>query len=259
MRDQPRRGQGVTGTILNTAAVLVGSGVGLVIGNRLPNRVRETVMSGMALAVLLIGVQMALKTENVLIALGSVVLGGIVGELLGIENALEGLGKRIEASLNRRAFATGSGESREVAVDGHTSRFVRGFMTASLLYCVGPMTILGSIQDGLTGDYSTLAVKSMLDGFGSIAFASSLGVGVAFSAIVVFVYQGALTLAAAWIKGLLTDAMIREMTAVGGPRHQHARASPHSRRQPLTSAPIRPSHRRHAGGSQAVDWHRLRK
>jgi len=96
------------------------------------------------------------------------------------------------------------------------SVFVRGFLTASLLFCVGPMTILGSIQDGLTGDYSLLAIKSMLDGFSALAFASALGVGVVFSAGVVLAYQGALTLSAAWVRPLLTEAMITEMTAVGG-------------------------------------------
>jgi uncharacterized membrane protein YqgA involved in biofilm formation len=132
-----------------------------------------------------------------------VVIGGVVGAGLGIEDKLEELGRNLE-----KRFAS--------AEDRASSRFSRGFLTASLVFCVGPMTILGSIQDGLSGDFRTLAVKSLLDFFASIAFASTLGAGVIFSAVTVLVYQGTLTLLAASIRDLLTEPMIREMSATGG-------------------------------------------
>jgi uncharacterized membrane protein YqgA involved in biofilm formation len=135
----------------------------------------------------------------------SLLLGGILGELGRIEERLQGFGGRLE-----RLFSKESGDG------GDENRFIRGFLTASLVFCVGPMTILGSIQDGLTGDYRLLAIKSVLDGFASLAFASSLGVGVLFSVIVVLGFQGSLSLLAAQVQALISEAMITEMTAVGG-------------------------------------------
>ena len=200
----------MTGTLINVASVIILSVLGTLIGDRLPDRFRQTVMAGLGLVTMLIGVQMALKTQHLLIVLGSVVIGGIIGEALNIDLGLERLGRWLEARVAR----FGVPASDPAATTGPS--FTRGFVTASLLFCVGPMAIIGSFQDGLTGDYQTLAVKSMLDGFASIAFASSLGIGVAFSALSVFFYQGALTLGAGWVKGLLTDPMITEMTATGG-------------------------------------------
>ena len=208
----------MTGTIINAVAVVVAGSLGVILGNRLPDRIRETVMAGIGLTTLLIGFQMALKTEQLLIVLGSVVLGGIVGELLDLDRGLTRLGGWLEARVARLGlFGVVAGTSTK-AEDGtaQAPSFTRGFVTASLVFCVGPMTIVGSFQDGLTGDYQTLAVKSMLDAFASLAFASSLGVGVPFSALTVLVYQGALTIAAGWLKGALTDAMVTEMTAAGG-------------------------------------------
>lgn len=193
----------MTGTLVNTATVLAGGTLGSFLGAGLPLRVRETVITGMSLAVVVLGVGMALETSNILIVLGSISLGGITGELLGIQRWLDNLGDMLE----RRAagFPLLS-----------RGKFSQGFVTASLVFCVGPMTVLGSIQDGLTGDSSLLLVKSMLDGFAALAFASAFGMGVAASALVVLVVQGSLTLGASFFSGLLTEPMVTEMTAAGG-------------------------------------------
>jgi uncharacterized membrane protein YqgA involved in biofilm formation len=190
----------MTGTVLNVATVTAGSCVGLLLGRHIPERVRETVLKGLGLLVLVIGMQMALKTANVLILMGSILIGGVVGEGLNLQAGLDRVGEALKGKL---------------AVGG-TGRFTEGFVTASLVFCVGPMTILGSIQDGLSGDYELLAVKSMLDGFAALAFAATFGIGVAFSAFTVLVYQGALTLGAGAVEGLLSDRMVAEMTAAGG-------------------------------------------
>ena len=194
----------MTGTFINVAAVLIGGAFGLLFGARLPERVRQTVIAGLGLFVAAIGVQMAIKMKQPLIVLGGLLIGGILGEWWRIEDGLRRLGAWLEMR-----FTTGSSEEK-------SSRFIRGFLTASLVYCIGPLAILGSIQDGLTGDYSLLAIKSVLDGFASLAFASSLGVGVLFSSLVILVYQGSLSLLAAQAQAVITPAMTNEMTAVGG-------------------------------------------
>jgi uncharacterized membrane protein YqgA involved in biofilm formation len=195
----------MNGTLLNVATVLIGGGLGTLFGSRLPAKIRETIIAGLGLFTVGLGVQMFLGTQNPLIVLGAVLVGGILGELLRIDDGLNGLGHVIE----RRVMGAS-------AAGGASSRFVKGYVTASLVFCVGPMTVLGSIQDGLRGDSTLLAIKSVLDGFAALAFASSLGVGVVFAAATVLLYQGALTLAAAQAQALLTDAMVREMTAAGG-------------------------------------------
>ena len=192
------------GTILNVVAVLVGGGLGALFGERLPQRIRETVLTGLGLFVVALGIKMSLDSQNTLITLGSVLLGGILGEWWRLEDRLTGLGAALEAR-----FARSQSEAA-------TARFVQGFVSSSLVFCVGPMAILGSIQDGLTGDFQILAIKSVLDAFGALAFAATLGAGVLFSAGVVLVYQGGLTLLAAQAQSLLSDAMVREMTAAGG-------------------------------------------
>jgi uncharacterized membrane protein YqgA involved in biofilm formation len=186
----------MVGTLINVATVVAGSGAGLLVGSRLPERIRQTVLSGLGLMTL------ALQTRNPLLMLASLLLGGVIGELLGLEERLQALGRSLETRV--------SGHS------GEGSAFVKGFVTASLVFCVGPMTILGSIQDGLTGNYTLLAIKATLDGFASLAFSASLGIGVMFAALTVLIYQGALTLGAGLVKAVLTEAMITEMTAVGG-------------------------------------------
>jgi hypothetical protein len=196
----------VTGTILNVITVVIGGTLGALLGARLPEKMRETVMHGLGLMTMVIGVQMAIGTRNILIVLASILVGGIVGEMLGIQARLDAIGKRLE-----ERFARGQ----------KAGTFTRGFVTASLVFCVGPMTILGSIQDGLLGDYSLLAIKSMLDGFAGLAFASTLGIGVAFSALTVFVVQGAISVAAMWFGSALGSVArdtpwVIEMTATGG-------------------------------------------
>src|SRR5512142_2134479 len=160
----------------------------------------------MGLFTVAIGLQMFLKTGNSIIVLGALLIGALLGEWWRIEDGLQRLGEILEKRFG--------GTDADAA--SASSRFVRGFLTTSLLFCVGPLTILGSIQDGLTGDYSLLAVKSILDGFGALAFASTLGVGVLFSTLVILVYQGGLTLLAAQLNSLVTDPMMNEMTAAGG-------------------------------------------
>ena len=204
----------MTGTLLNIATVLLGGSLGLFLGGRVPERLKGTVTAGLGLFTAAIGVQMFLKTQNPLILLGSLILGALLGEWWQIEDGLQNLGiileKRILGVSSTALTTSGS------AAPTTSSRFVRGFLTASLIFCVGPMTILGSIQDGLTGNYSLLAVKAVLDGFSALAFASTLGVGVLFSATVILVYQGGISLLAAQLNQIVNPAMMNEMTAAGG-------------------------------------------
>jgi uncharacterized membrane protein YqgA involved in biofilm formation len=190
----------MTGTLINTATVIVGSAVGTFLRSRFPDRVRQMVMWGVGLVSLVIGLQMSLSTKNILVVLGSLLTGGIIGELIGLEEGLKKVGDKLQAKLSTEKDST----------------FSKGFVTSSLLFCVGPMTILGSIQDGLSGDYTLLATKSILDGFASLALAASMGWGVLFAALTVLIYQGSLTLGAGVVKTLLTEPMVAEMTATGG-------------------------------------------
>ena len=187
------------GTLVNVVAVLVGSGIGLAIGNRLSERLQRIITTGLGLSTLLIGVQMALKVQNVLVVIASMVIGGVMGELLGIESGLERAGEWLKARARSRS-----------------GTFVAGYVTASLVFCVGPMTLLGSIQEGLTGNPEIIYTKSMLDGAASVAFASSLGIGVSFAAVTVLVFQGALTLLGAQLAFLLRPEILNELTATGG-------------------------------------------
>ncbi|HEX2991569.1 MAG TPA: DUF554 domain-containing protein [Anaerolineales bacterium] len=193
----------MTGTFLNIATVILGSILGLIFGARIPDKLKSTVIAGMGLFTAAMGLQMFLNTENPLIVLGALLIGTLLGEWWRIEDGLHRLGEFLEQRFSREE-------------DDGSNRFVRGFLTASLLFCVGPMTILGSIQDGLTGDYNLLAVKSVLDGFASIAFASTLGIGVAFSAIIILVYQGGISLLAGQLDAVVTPSMMNELTATGG-------------------------------------------
>jgi uncharacterized membrane protein YqgA involved in biofilm formation len=204
------------GTLLNVLAILVGGGFGMLFGSRLPERVRQTVVAGMGLFVLAIGTQMFLKTQNSLIVLISLVIGGLLGEWWQIEERLKSVGLFLE-----RHFTKPAGKDETSGEDGYAqtskgSRFVRGFLAASLLFCIGPLAILGSIQDGLTGDYKLLATKAIIDGFASLAFASSLGVGVLFSSLMILVYQGGISLMAVQAQALVSPAMMNELTATGG-------------------------------------------
>lgn len=199
-----QRGRGkLVGTLINIGAVLIGGSAGSLLGTRLPERLRQTVVAGLGLFTLAYGLQMFLKTQNALVVLGGLLVGALLGEWWRIEEGLQWVGGYLERRFTGAAPTQGS-------------RFVRGFLTASLVFCVGPMTILGSVQDGLRGDFSLLAIKSVLDGFAALAFASSLGIGVLFSALVILLYQGGLTLLAAQVQTAITEPMMIEMTAVGG-------------------------------------------
>lgn len=197
----------VTGTLINVATVVAGGTLGALLGNRLPEKMRQTVLQGLGLITLTIGVTMAITTQNALIPLFSILIGGILGEALRIEDGLEGLGRWSEARLGRFFGAGG--------------RAAQGFITASLVFCVGPMTILGAIQDGLMGDYTLLAVKSLMDGFAAMALAASLGFGVILSAGAVLGYQGGLSLLAMLFGAALGGVTqqtpwVVEMSATGG-------------------------------------------
>ncbi len=194
----------MTGTIINIIAVLLGGGLGTLLGDRLPQRMRETVMHGIGLVTLVVGIHLTLQTQNILIVMGSVLVGALLGEWwqisAGLEHASEWLRQRVAQRLSDRSLA----------------HFTEGFVTASLVFCVGPMTIVGAIQDGLTGDFSLLAIKSVLDGFAALAFASTLGIGVVFSILTLLVYQGGITMLAGFAEMVLTAPMIAEMSATGG-------------------------------------------
>ena len=207
------------GTLINIVAVLLGGTIGLLFGAHLPKRVNQTVVAGIGLFTAAIGVQLFTRTENPIVILGSLLLGGLLGEWWRIESRLQGIGGWLElhfAKGSNRGGVTIEGENRDRAGLGTSSPFNKGFLTASLVFCMGPLTILGSIQDGLTGDYSFLAIKSVLDGFAGLAFAATLGVGVLFSTLVILVYQGGLSLLASQAQAVITPEMINEMTAVGG-------------------------------------------
>ena len=187
------------GTIVNTATVLLGSTLGLLIGTRLSEKIKTIVMHALGLSTLLIGMQMAFKTQNILFVIGSLTLGGIIGELIGLEEWLESLGEFIKKK-----------------VKSESGSFVLGFVTASLVFCIGPMTIVGSIQDGVSGDAGLLFAKSVLDGFASLIFASTLGVGVVFSSLTVLIFQGGLTLLGSKLSFLLRPEVLDELVATGG-------------------------------------------
>jgi hypothetical protein len=190
----------LSGTLLNAATVLVGGLLGTVLGDRLPERLRENVVRGIGLFLFAMGVKFAIDTTNLLYILGAMLLGGIVGSLVGVDTRLNRLGETLQ-----RRFARGG-----------TSSVAEGFVTASIVFCVGPLTFLGSIQNGLAGDASLLTVKSVLDGFTAIALAATLGWGVLLTIPLILLYQGGLALGASLFVGLLTDLQLREMSAVGG-------------------------------------------
>jgi hypothetical protein len=204
------------GTVLNVATVVIGSGLGLLLGQRLPQRTRDVVTDGLGLTTLLIAAvsagavlepelaRLVGGTSTVLVVLGALVIGGIAGSLLRVEARLEALGGALQDRL------AGSGDSTA------RRRFVEGFVTASLVFCVGPLTILGSLSDGLGLGYQQLALKAALDGFAAIAFAASFGWGVMASALVVAVVQGTLTLIGLLAGDVLAVGYVAAITAVGG-------------------------------------------
>jgi uncharacterized protein len=190
----------LSGTLFNAATVLVGGVLGTVVGDRLPERLRENVVRGVGLFVTAMGLKFAIDTSNLLFMLGALLLGGITGSLVGVDARLNQLGETLQ-----RRFAR-----------GRTSTVAEGFVTASIVFCVGPLTFLGSIQNGLAGDATLLSVKSVLDGFTAIALAATLGWGVLLTVPLILLYQGGLALGASLFVGILSDLQLREMSAVGG-------------------------------------------
>jgi uncharacterized membrane protein YqgA involved in biofilm formation len=190
----------LTGTLLNAATVLIGGLVGTVVGDRLPERLRENVVRGVGLFVTAMGVKFAIDTTNLLYMLGAILLGGIIGSLVGVDARLDQLGGALQRRFSR----------------GGTSTVAEAFVTAAIVFCVGPLTFLGSIRNGLAGDASLLTVKSVLDGFTAIALAATLGWGVLLTVPLILIYQGSLALGASLFAGVLSDLQLREMSAVGG-------------------------------------------
>jgi len=187
------------GTIVNTLAIIAGSLIGVVLKGGIPKKYNITVMQAVSLAVILIGLKAALKTDELLLVIFSLAIGSVAGEFLGIEARLEQLGQWLQDRFSK------GGNS-----------ISKGFVTASLIYCVGSMAIVGSLESGLTGNHQTLFAKSVLDGIASIILASTLGIGVAFSAVSVLVYQGVITVTATFMKAVLVPPVINQMSAVGG-------------------------------------------
>lgn len=204
----------MTGTLINVITVLIGTAIGVLLGNRLPARIRETVLDSLGLSTIgyaiLSLVDAMSQQENVpakfIVVLLSLLAGGIVGEWVNIDAALSGFGGWLERRFARSDDAAGA------------ARFVRGYVAASLVFCVGPMTILGSISDGLRGDYALLSIKSTLDGFAALAFAASLGIGVGFSAITILLFQGGISLGAGLLQNAFTgpnDPVLAVLSATG--------------------------------------------
>lgn len=192
------------GTIINSVTVLIGGTLGTLLGHRFPERMQETILASLGLFTLVIAIDSALVTGNALIVLGSLLIGALIGEGLHIERRLEHFGLWLRDKLVHE-----QGE-------GQGARFVEGFVTASLIFCVGPLTIQGAIEDGLMGDYTKLAIKAMMDGFAAMAFATTLGPGVIASIIVILIFQGGISLLASLSSNVFTEPMITEMTATGG-------------------------------------------
>jgi hypothetical protein len=187
------------GTIANSSAIIIGALIGVIIKKGIPERVNDTILKGLALGIMVYGVSEGIKTENLIIVLGSLVLGGIIGELFNVDKRLENLGSNLEKKFKNKG--------------GNISQ---AFVTTSLMYCIGAMAITGALQSGLQNDHTTLYAKSLIDFVVAIIFGSTLGIGVVLSGIAVFIYQGSITLLAVFIKSLIEDPVIREMTAIGG-------------------------------------------
>lgn len=183
---------------INIAAILLGGTLGLILGRRFPQKLADTVMQGLALCVMYIGISGALEGQNTLITIISLAVGGALGELLDIDGKLNRLGEALEDKFG----------------GGQTS-LAEGFVSASMLFCVGAMAIVGSLQSGLVGDHSIIIAKSVIDGIAAVLLASSLGAGVLFAAAAVGVYQGAIVLLAEWVQPLLGDAVVAEMGCAG--------------------------------------------
>ncbi|WP_302015385.1 DUF554 domain-containing protein [Acidaminococcus intestini] len=190
-----------TGTVVNAVAIAAGGALGLLAGRGIKVRYQETVIHGLSLCVMVLGLKMALAGQHTLFVISGLVLGILVGEALNIEGKLEQVGLYLGKRFSQK---------------GETGAFAKGFLTTSLIYCVGAMAIVGSIQDGLNGDASTLYTKAMIDGLSAIMYGTNMGAGVMASALSVFFYQGTLTLLSSFIGPFVTDAVAQEISAAGG-------------------------------------------
>lgn len=191
------------GTVVNCAAILLGCAVGLILKKGFPEKWRETIMYGVALSVFLIGVQMAQKSQNVILVILSIVIGSVVGEALDLDGKMNRFGHWVEKKI--------LGEKK-----GTATTFGQGFITATLIYCIGAMAIVGSLEDGLNGNHQILYTKAVLDGILSVILSANMGAGVGLSAVPVGLYQGGMTLLVFWLQNLLTPEIIAEISATGG-------------------------------------------
>ncbi|GEQ21184.1 membrane protein [Clostridium butyricum] len=193
------------GTIVNALAVIGGCIIGLIVKEKLTEKMSNTIMSGLALCVLYIGISGALKGQDTLIIIICIAVGALIGEIIDIDKRLNDLGNFIENKINLKKK---NKDSEKISIS-------EGFVTSSLLFCVGAMAVVGSLESGLQGNHSTLFAKSILDGVSSIIFASSLGIGVMLSSVAILVYQGSITLLAGCLSSVLTDTVIGNMSAIG--------------------------------------------
>ncbi len=198
-KDNYLRGMSMLGSIVNSAAVVLGSILGVFINKGIKDEYKNIIMDAVGLTVVVMGIGSAIKSENLILVIISIVLGSIIGEVIGIQQKLDKLGDGLEKRLGKG-----------------NSNFSKGFVTGSLVFCIGAMAIVGALESGLTGDNSTLFAKSVLDGITSIIFASTLGIGVAFSAVSLLVYEGSISLLASFLSNLLSTQAITEMSSVGG-------------------------------------------
>lgn len=189
----------LTGTIVNTLAIIAGALVGVIAKKAIPQRMGDLVMSAIPIVVMVLGVQFGIASSNILIVIVSLVVGGIIGEWIDIDRRLDDFGVRIQSKMK-----------------GGDSNFSAAFVSTTLIYCVGSMAILGSIESGINGNHTILYTKSLMDGISAIFFASTLGAGVIFSGISVFIYQGILTVLAGYIGPYLSPEVVTEMSASGG-------------------------------------------
>jgi uncharacterized membrane protein YqgA involved in biofilm formation len=201
------------GTVINVFTIVGGTLVGLIVGRYISERIRLTVEQAVGMTTLVLGIATAAKTDNIVFPLVSVVLGGIIGESLRIEDRFESLGNWVRRKVEVKSQ---SGWMSRTSLTSLHPRFVEGFVTATLLFSIGPMSILGSIDDGLGRGAQILIVKAALDGLVSVLFAATMGWGVAISAVIVGIYQGLMTLGASGLDAILTDRMVHEMSATGG-------------------------------------------
>ncbi|MGB4438805.1 MAG: DUF554 domain-containing protein [Sedimentibacter sp.] len=187
------------GTIVNSLAIIIGGLIGIVFKNIIPAKLSDSLLKASGLAILAVGIKLSLVGENLTLLIICILIGTLIGELINIEGRLDHLGEIIESKLNNKE-----------------SNVIAGFISCTLVYCVGSLSILGAIQSGLSGNNEILFSKALLDGIVSISMAVSMGVGVVFSSISVFLYQGTITLLAQSMQSLLSDVVVNEMTAIGG-------------------------------------------